>query len=202
MDPLKMNHSVTNIKHLFSTQDVEIVDVKMDNLLNNHNFSIPEYCIEKFIKTEMDHQSPGLRGVGRVTDETPRFGGYYRSNVNNLYKDEIVELEMLFREIIYNGYFIHAILYEEVLKPAKFEDKYKLYQMWIMYILGFDNNSIFQIMEKLGKASQTAIVTLKEKLGEFGFPMTDTEADVLDRIIRFYGIAGYTLRRREMGIKL
>ena len=202
MDHLKMSHSIKNIKHLISTQDTKKVDVKMDNLMNNHNFSVPEYCIDKFIKSEMDHQSPGLRGVGRVTDETPRFGGYYRSSVNNLYKDEIVELEVLFKEIIYNGYFIHAILYEEALKSAKFEDKYKLYQIWIMYILGFDNNSFIQVLEKLEKASQTTVATIKEKLIEFEFSMTDTEADVLDRIIRFYGIAGYTLRRREMGIKL
>lgn len=202
MDPIKMNQSITSIKPLLSAQDTEIVNAKMDNLLNSHNFSVPEYCIDKFIKSEMDYQSPGLRGVGRVTDETPRFGGYYRSSVNNLYKDEIVALEVLFKEIIYNGYFIHVILYEEVLKPAKFEDKYKLYQMWIMYILGFDNNSLFQVMRKLEIASKTCVATLKEKLVEFGFPMTDTEADVLVRIIGFYGVAGYTLRRREMGIKL
>lgn len=202
MDLLTMNQSITCIKPVLSTQEAEILDIKINNLKTYHDFSVPGYCINKFIKSEMDQQSPGLRGVGRVTDETPRFGGFYRSIVNHLYKDEIIELEVLFKELIYIGYFTHAIVAEEILKPAEFEDKYKLYQMWIMYILGFDISSFSQNMALVEKASQQSVNSLKDKLHKLEFYMTDTEEEILDRILRFYGVAGFTLRRREMGIKL
>ncbi len=202
MDPLILNNSIERIKPLISKEEAEVVDTKVNNLKKSHGFAVSEYCFDKFIKSEMNLQSSGLRGVGRVTDHPPRFGGYYRRNINYLYRDEIFELEKLFKELLYIGYFTHVLLYEEVLRPAELEDKYKLYQMWIMYILGFDNNSFSEGIGNLGKASGKSVDKLKEKLYKFGFPKTLLEEDVLDRILRFYGIAGFTLRRREMGIKL
>ncbi len=202
MDYITLNQSIKSIKPVLSQQEAGIFNIKISKLKNNHDFTVPEYCIDKFIKSEMDQQSPGLRGVGRVTNETPRFGGYFRENINHFYEDEIMELEVLFKEIIYIGYFTHVMLYEETLKSAELEDKYKLYQMWIMYILGFDNNFFSQSIAKVEKASQKAVDNLKEKLNKLEFPMSDHEEEILDRILRFYGVAGLTLRRREMGIKL
>lgn len=202
MNQLIINQSIASIKSLLSQQEAKIFDKKMSKLKYNHDFAVPEYCIDKFIKAEMDQQSPGIRGVGRVTDEIPRFGGFYRSSLNHLYKDEIIALEVLFKELIYIGYFTHVIVCEDILRPAEFEDKYKLYQMWIMYILGFDNRSFSQSIEIIESASQEAGDNLKEKLNKLEFHMSDHGKEILDGILRFYGVAGFTLRRREMGIKL
>ncbi len=194
--------SIAGIKNVLPSTEIINIDSKINSLKNNRNFPVSEYCINKFLKTETDQQSVSLRGVGRITDEIPRFGGYFRKNNHFPHENDMFELEKLFKGLIYIGYITHMIRCEEVLKPTECHDKYKLYQTWLMFFLRFNRSLYSSEIQTIHKASKSITENIKKKLKDDGYNITGDQEETLDNILLFYGIAGFALRRREMGLKL
>ena len=202
MEPIIANQSIRMILSILSEEDTQGYTSMLNKLNENQDFSAPKYCVDKFIKSEMDTQCSGLRGVGRVSDNPPRFGGYFRSQINHLYKDETLALENLLKDLLYIGYFSHIYICEEAIKPTEVEDRFKLYQMWIMFIIGFDSKSLFYNAKIIDNLFEKTKVRLRNKMVELNISLSLHDEEVLQNILYFYRVAGFTLRRREVGIKL
>ncbi len=202
MDKLMLEQSIINIKRRLQVDEANQFDAKAHSLVQNSSLEIPEYCINKFLSSEIDLQSPGLRGVGRITDEIPRLGGYYRNTLKDLYKDEILELKKTLKELMYIGYLIHFFYCEEEVKATQYQDKYKLYQIWTMYLLGFNQNTFQEEILTLQKASKETMKKCNEQMQKLQFNgLNDSDEQVLERILFYYGTAAFALRRREMGFR-
>jgi hypothetical protein len=44
------------------------------------------FCFSKYISSELDSQTPGDRGLGRLSTEIPRLGAYFRKPISRLYE--------------------------------------------------------------------------------------------------------------------
>lgn len=202
MESSTMNQSIVSIKKILLENDQSQFDMKVQSLISKQTFAIPKYCIDKFLSSEMDQKSAGLRGVGRINDEIPRFGGYFRNELNQLYTDEILEIKRRFEEIIYIGYLIHLFHCEEALKPEAYHDKYKLYQMWIMYLIGFNQNAFKEVITLIQLASKETTEKIKRQMENHDLnKFSNAKDEILDNTLLYYGIVGFALRRREIGIK-
>lgn len=202
MEKLMMERSIINIKKELQEDEANQFDAKVHSLVQNSSLEISEYCINKFLNSEIDLQSPGLRGVGRITDEIPRFGGYYRNTLQDLYKDELLELKKTLKELMYIGYLMHFFCCEEELKATQYQDKYKLYQIWTMYLLGFDQNTFQEEIVTLQKVSKKTIENCNEQMRKLQINgLNGSDELVLERILFYYGTAAFALRRREMGFR-
>ena len=74
----------------------ESTDEFKDRYSNNKQNIIPElvdYCIGKFVQTELDYQTDGDRGMGRMSNFVPRLGGYFRKNFLSLNSNKKLLLE-------------------------------------------------------------------------------------------------------------
>ena len=69
-------------------------------------------CLTKYINSEMDFNTSGKRGLGRMTDEVPRFGGEFKDDLINLPKKNIDELSLLIYETAISGYCAWVALVE------------------------------------------------------------------------------------------
>ncbi|NBG88924.1 hypothetical protein [Isachenkonia alkalipeptolytica] len=201
MGKFEMGRCITSIEAVLSEKEAKQSLLTSDIFEKQENLKIMEYCIDKFIKAEMELQSSSVRGVGRLTDQIPRFGGVYRKQILHFYKEEIAELEELFKELIYIGYFTHITLYEQFLKTPVCKDQYKLYQMWIMYILGINPQNYPQGIRTIEKASKKTRDYIKKQMDKLEINLSKDEEEVLDKILLFYGFTGFSLRRGEMGFK-
>ena len=195
----KICRCIKNIQKSLNENERENFLLQSEILLKEGDFEVPKYCIDKFIKNEMDQQSPSIRGIGRLTDEIPRFGGYYRNAVLHLYEEEAKELQDLFKVLMYTGYFTHIALYEKTIRPSECNDQYKLYQMWIMYILGLNQEDFSQGIKFIEEASKMIRDQIKSELRNLDFKLNNQDEKVLDKIMLFYGLSGFILRRGEVG---
>ena len=96
------------------------------------------YCLTKFLQAEFDYETPKDRGLGRMTDYTPRLGAYFRKPFSKLSSDKIKELDNLITDLIVKCYLYQVIVPEPVIKKSKVEGGEQLYQRWIPEIYVFD----------------------------------------------------------------
>lgn len=100
------------------------------------------YCVEKFVQTELDFITPGDRGIGRLTETLPRLGAYFRNPLSNFDKTELDELDTLITKLITKGYLFSAIINGQPKeKTLSFTDE-ELYREWIPKIFTFNLNVI------------------------------------------------------------
>lgn len=201
MDTIKINRCIIDIQKSLTEHEVRDCLLQSDIFLKGGDFHASKYCIDKFIKSEMDQQSHALRGMGRINDAIPRFAGYFRYFILHLYEDEIKELEDLFKELIYIGYLTHIAIYEKKLNSSQCKDQYTLYQIWNMYILGIQKENFSRGIKVIEESSEKTRNQIREKLRNLEFPLQNHEEELLNEVLLFYGLCGFSLRRGEVGFR-
>lgn len=95
--------------------------------------------VSRFVDSELDFTTQGNRGMGRMTDYWPRFGGKHRKVLKRAATPLIHELHRLFTRQIYCGYFFAEYLIECMSgsrlqrDPASHDHEKVLYQ-WVPLI--------------------------------------------------------------------
>ncbi|MCO6454705.1 MAG: hypothetical protein J5I93_05320 [Pirellulaceae bacterium] len=54
-----------------------------------------QYCLERFVNSEFDFTTPGMRGLGRMTEQIPRFAAKHRARLTELPPSALDELKYL-----------------------------------------------------------------------------------------------------------
>lgn len=190
-----LNNSMEAVKKISSEEMVNDFDAKFMLLKSMCDFKNIDYCIDKYIFTELDFQTPGMRGIGRINDDIPRFGGYFRKQLSKLPEEKIENLAILFKQSMYIGYLTHALLMEETIKTPVVTSEEALFKKWIPEIYISDIRKVPNLANFLyASANETmlAIETLMKKYGLKGGGFLS--ADKTDLILSFYPQAGFGLR--------
>ncbi|MEO2033578.1 MAG: hypothetical protein ABGZ35_15980 [Planctomycetaceae bacterium] len=70
------------------------------------------YCIGRFADAELDFNTPENRGLGRMTDECPRFGGKYRNVLRGISSQQLSDGRFAFCDSISAGYLFAEYMIE------------------------------------------------------------------------------------------
>ncbi len=193
-------------KNNISITEEETIKDFRNILVNINDYIFSEAalkCIEKFLNSEIDYSTPGIRGMGRMSTHIPRFGGYYAKYLIKLNSTDIGIIKSIIKDILNFGYYISVQLEAAEKKIKKFPEKAfdTLLNEWIptiyvqKYEKGLENfllgNAIFSqyyFCIKLSKESKFPPKFLK--INRMG-------SDKLSLIIRKYIDAGFNLRVNE-----
>lgn len=153
-------------------------------------------CIDKYIAAELDHETPGARGLGRSTEHTPRLAGYFRKQMAGLSEGNRSELYKLIQSVVLRGYLSQALFAKEFVVEAKIKQAPELYEKWVPSIYAADmppqvSNILSGVGEKAHKQLKDFLRRNNMKGGGF------LSKDKTDEILGYYLLAGWMLRGIE-----
>ena len=162
------------------------------------------YCIEKFVDSEMDYITPGIRGLGRISDAFPRFGGFYSKYLKSLSTNELGIIKSIIFGIVKYGYMTAILMemaIEEKLIKLKIIDNELFFQKWIPKI--YSSNFTEEVAEFLNQSEWDSTIYFCIKVGEeTKFPknilsLKNIEDSKLALMLAYYVEAGFLLRYSE-----
>ena len=132
-----LESSFLSIKKFFSNADksfLEIMESNFNQLKLEFNYEVINYCLGKYIESELDYTTQGDRGIGRMSNNIPRLGGYFRKQLSKMTNEEYEELYLLIQELFIRGYLARILFVEEKLDNAKFKNGESIFKEWIPLI--------------------------------------------------------------------
>jgi hypothetical protein len=191
--------SLQAIKDISYEEAIAMIDGMYDELKSTIDFEKIDYCMDRYINAEIDFQTPGDRGIGRMRDTIPRFGGYFRKQVSKLSSEDLEEIKSNLKQVLYTGYLIHIFLQEETLKDSKGQSSQELFKKWIpkIYVSKVENIPA-NLKNYLFGATSKKLMNLKKIMKKNGLVGGGIfGSDKTDMILTYYPIAGYGLRASE-----
>ncbi|NQV00296.1 MAG: hypothetical protein HQ538_06170 [Parcubacteria group bacterium] len=202
-----------NIKHLESSMSaivngfqgekevLSMIQPKFEILKRSFDGQRIKYSLDQYIRSELDFKTNGERGLGRLTDFTPRLGGYFREPMSKLSQIEIVELYNLIQDLMLRGYIFYALFMENEIRENITINSEDLYQRWVPGIYTSDSSEMKENVKNLFEACIYSAYNLLKKflinhqMKGGGF----FSKDKTDNIIYYYALAGWGLRLVETG---
>ncbi len=189
---------MSEIKHM--EEELISIGKEFEKLKQVVNVNFITNCIQQFISAELDYETPGIRGLGRLSTSIPRFGAYFRKHLSELSLEDIGKMYALIQNVIVMGYLFHALFIEKEVQNPKITSTEQLYENWIPYIYSSGRSSMTErARNALFNFSAPAYKELKEFMSRCnfkggGFLVRDKTND----IILYYAIGGFMLRRSEV----
>lgn len=178
-----------------------MLNSKFAKFINDFNGKRIGYSLHNFIKAELDFKTPGVRGIGRLSEQVPRFGGYYSKQLSQIDQDIIDVLYNLIQNLMLRSYLTGVLMLSDELEEATVTNDRELFEKWIpnIYVtpfnalgsglqkglLAFCGSSVDKILNFL----ETNKIKRKSLL----------RRDKIDEIISYYIVAGCGLRITETG---
>lgn len=190
--------ALDEIKKAYDEEQALIISSVIENFLTTHNSETISYCVDTYVDSELDFKTPGERGLGRVSDGVPRFGGYFRKSLSRLTKEEMKELELLLKKTIYIGYIVHVGWMDNTSSSINVE-RNQLFAKWIPRIYNSNMESIPETQNILYSLSGNSLNQISDFIKKknlkndkiFGTNKTNM-------ILGCYPIVGYVLRFTEL----
>jgi hypothetical protein len=161
-----------------------------------------EYVIQRFVEAELDSQTEGERGLGRVSAEVPRFGGYYRQYCARLNAEELQELGRLMADVMWSGYLAHVFFSEPEALEARVSDGNEIYEEWISvaYIFPAETlgGNLPGLLSTVGDGALTQLEDFQRRYGMKGGGFFSKDKGEAIRVR--YLIGGFLLRRCEVAM--
>lgn len=163
------------------------------------NWEALTYCLGQYISAELDCETPGKRGLGRLTTDTPRLGGYFRRRMAALDRAQLDLLYHLIEKLIITGYLSIVIWVEEEPQKHRMIAGVELYEKWIPGIY----HSLQPLPKEVTSAFTAFCTSSFEELKQFlrSHGMTGGglfSADKTEKILSHYAFAGAALRFSEL----
>jgi hypothetical protein len=200
------------IESMFPSIQESVPEQLSDDLINTFKEFISKfnsdaiiYCIDKYIEAEFDFITPGNRGIGRMTENIPRFGAYFRNSLSKLSNQELNELHFFIQDLCIRGYLSSALFISWPSKNNKLSNKFLLFKEWIpkIYITNPYDTCLETLWDIVRIKSNYTIIEIhyflnKHGMEKRGFFNRNYEYKV-NEILEYYIVAGYTLRSVEEG---
>jgi hypothetical protein len=198
LEDVYINKSMEAIKGILNDELIDECYTNFEIFKQSYDRGKIDYCIDKYVAAEMDYITPGLRGIGRMNEDVPRFGGYFRRQLSGVSKDILDELASLFKQSIYIGYLTHVLTFEEKPKNPNITSPQILFDKWIPGIYVSNIAKVPNLRSFLYGAVNDTMLEAKSimktnKLKGGGL----FNQDKTDLILSFYPVAGFGLRARE-----
>lgn len=204
MSMLTLEHldgALNSLRRIFEEdkEALEYINGKALQLKEAFNVEAVNYCFGKYIEAELDTETSGDRGIGRLSTSIPRLGAYFRKQIRTLSSTEKEYLHELIQNIMLSAYLVHALFMEKNTSHVKLSGKKEIYEKWLPRIY-LSHPS--ELKEDVNNAIQISTTPDFEKLYEFfkihkmkggGF----LKNDKIGSILVYYCIAGFGLRVLE-----
>lgn len=107
---------------------------QFDNVNQDFNFDAINYCLRRYVESELDLSTAGKRGMGRASPMVPRLAAYLRRGVASLGQAELIHLATLIRDDILRGYLSNFVLGPPQVSKAKNKKPTELFDEWMPLI--------------------------------------------------------------------
>lgn len=146
------------------------------------------YCLEKFLHAEFDYSTPGVRGLGRMTDFYPRLAGYYRKPLSNMEAEKMRELDSHITRLLMKSYLFLLLISNNKMEPTDTINAELFYKRWLPQVYTFNLNNfgettinlLFAVIKKDFENIQNFFKQNGMKTGFFGI---NKETRILDGYI-------------------
>lgn len=194
-----LDQAMEDVREVLDGEDKAEYESKYEKLREVFSPETVGRCIGKFITAELDHEEPGMTGIGRTTETTPRLGAYFREPLSALPEGSRSELSRLMKNIIVRGYLTQALFNKGTAKETPIRKVEELYEKWIPSIYAPSTRMPIRAWSLLSRVGGKAYSKLKDFLKAHdmkggGF----FSVDKTDDILAHYLLAGFLLRGVEI----
>ena len=129
---------IGEVREYITNEGIENIDRQFVLFKERISLDRLTYCMQKLIDAELDHQTAGNRGLGRVSEHTPRLGGYFRKAVSKLPQNRVDELKKLISTLMIKSYLAYLL---PILGGVDISDSItaeELYEEWVPQIYAYD----------------------------------------------------------------
>jgi len=169
------------------------VTARYQQLLDGFNYDALDYCLRQYIWAELDYKTPGTRGLGRVTTDTPRFAAHYRQHVGTLDSNGQSFLYYAIQDIILTSYMTYALLAAAPISARTYHGSDELYRRWLPLIYSSAGKPKPGVLEAVGVTTEGDYEGLLEFMVGHDMNVDQTTG----KILYYYCVAGLNLRYVE-----
>ncbi len=161
-------------------------------------------CIDRFVAAELDFQTPGMRGIGRIGSHIPRFAAKHRRVFSRMSSSHLTKLRHLTKRHIVCGYLFLEFIHPLVSQETERYDSETLFNNWISLVycppssISPENQNVADIEGVWIGATGRAIRDHALEIGIKWDSRDDTGTD--QTIVAKYFDAGTTLRYAEAAL--
>ncbi len=158
-----------------------------------------EACLVRFFQAELDHATPGKRGIGRSTDAVPRFGAYHRKRMLELPTEAHTELlEGMFR-LAYGMYICLGMMLKDEYNAERQPDVEMMFSDWVPRIYSSSPTACGPGWPLAESIMAPIIKDFRQTLGRYdlkggGF----LQGDKTPLLMQYYMLAGWALRNLQL----
>ena len=177
---------------------IKLLNDHFDMLKPHLNIKAIDYCLNAYINAELDYQTAGDRGIGRLSSFVPRLGAYFRKQLSALSTEKLNQLYLLIQNLILKSYLFMA-LYEDSFEITPMVDGPKLLEEWIPTIYTSASDILEERMENsLRWCTDSAHDEIMTFFKKNGMKKWLPYVRKIGLILNYYPIAGITLRFTEI----
>ncbi|GEM_PF-5726194 len=175
---------------------------QINRVLSSANIN---YCLNLYIDAELDYETAGNRGLGRVTEAVPRLGAFFRRHISKLSTADLESLRIGMRVQCLLGYMTHVIFLEdEIIADASSLYADELYKEWVPTIY---SNIFSELPESAGPVfamcSEPGTDVLNKFFHDHGMKAGWFQSkNLINGILGYYFIAGLCLRKAEIKLAI
>lgn len=171
------------------------VDSNWPILRASLNLPALDHCVGALIASELDAQTPGERGLGRVSLNPPRLGGRYRRQIGSLEQADVDTLYLAIQHLVLSGYVGYALLMEDPPLTPVVTDADEIYGKWVPWIYS-GGRPPRNVMDAVFAVTSPATESVVRYLGTL---QVDGDAQPANMMLLHYVLAGVYLRGVEVG---
>jgi hypothetical protein len=176
------------------------IDPWFADLRARFNLEAVGFCCAEYISSELDCQTPGDRGLGRVSNAIPRLGGCFRRQLSKTTPEELSQLYGIMQDLMLRGYLTRALLLEAPPKKERLRSPQQLFEAWIPRIYSSDPSDMGpKLRNALGALTEPAFVNFKSFLDNHDIRSGGLfSSDKVQLIAMWYPLAAFALRSVEI----
>lgn len=179
-----------------SQGQLDAIDASLLALQGVFNGQAVSFCLTRYIAAELDSQTLGVRGLGRISTHVPRLGAHYRKQISRMCPSELSELFSLLQTMMMQGYEAHAtleVLADGAIAEATMVRGQELFEAWIPLIYSFNFDAAGEL---IGNFTYSGWEMIKEFFESHKMKVGDKKTK---EILIYYMFAGFALRLVEVG---
>lgn len=156
------------------------------------------FCLKPYLHAEFDWNTPGNRGLGRLSEAIPRLGAYFRKPISKLTVEQLRFLDELLTRIIVKAYLFQMIISDYKIELDGVRTMVDVFNEWVPLMYGTDLLTKYKqsedMMACLGLVFWKDIERLKDSFTSYGLKPGMFQPDIIDQILFSYLNIGLILR--------
>lgn len=195
-----LDHAYQEIHDSFEGEDARKMVRELYPVLRaQFNLAAIDYCLASLIVAELDAKTPGDRGLGRVSTDTPRLAAYRRQPVKALDPAATWRLYYLIQDLMLRGYLSFALAVENPIRPAKYADAVDLFHRWLPVVYSSGGRVSDGLLDVMRLVADSAFENLESFFQEHHMGSSLSPDEKTGQILAYYATGGAVLRMIEVG---